>query len=309
MFEDLFIEDGLSLERLHALVQLSEAGSLIRAAKDDPIRQSRYSHYLRQLSGFFGTKLTMRVGKSIKLTAAGERLVRLAREHFKELEQFRRDVRHEAQEFRLGASDSIHQWLVAPAVGALRRPGHTSRLVLESHRTNELVARLDEQRLDFGLLRADAVPKGLKAEPVCKIRYAIVVPERLVPQRGMLTLKNALFNCPHVAMGSDGQMNQRIQQLASDLGRRFLPDLVCDSLSHCVMAVRSGFYAAILPLKSWTTAAETPCHVVEDASLDILDHDVTLAWHPRLMEVRGTGASTMKSKLLAVLRDRGALDD
>lgn len=308
MFEELFTEEGLSLERLNALIQLSDAGSLLRAAGDDKGRQSRYSHYLRELSGFFGTKLTTRVGKSIRLTPAGEELVRLSREHFQDLLQFRRDARSEAQEFRLGAGDSLHQWLVVPAVGSLRRPGRSFRFVLEGLRTIEIVARLDEQRLDFGLLRADAVPKSLKSEPVCEIKYAVIVPERLVPQRGMLTLKNALFDCPHAALGSDGQMSQRIQQLAIELKGRFAPELVCDTLSHCLTAVRSGYYASILPLKSWTAGPEMPCHIVEDALLDALDRSVVLAWNPRLMELRGGGASAIKDKLLVAFCERGTVN-
>ncbi len=307
MFEELFTEEGLSLERLNALIQLSDAGSLLRAAGDDKGRQSRYSHYLRELSGFFGTKLTTRAGKSIRLTPAGEELVRLSREHFQELLQFRRDARSEVQEFRLGAGDSLHQWLVVPVVGSLRRPGRALRFVLEGLRTNEIVARLDEQRIDFGLLRADAVPRGLKSEPVCEIKHAVIVPERLVPQRGMLTLKNALFDCPHAALGSDGQMSQRIQQLAGELKGRFPAELVCDSLTHCIAAVRSGYFASILPLKAWLPDPDIPCHVVEDALLDCLDQRVVLAWHPRLIEVRGNAASAMKDRLVSALVERGAV--
>ena len=72
MYDDLFSTRGLSLERLHTLLKLSEAGSLIRAANNDIGQQSRLSHHLRELSEFFGVDLTERSGKTIKLTPAGE---------------------------------------------------------------------------------------------------------------------------------------------------------------------------------------------------------------------------------------------
>ena len=99
-----------------------------------------------------------------------------------------------------GRDDSLLQGLIIPAVGPLRGPESPVRLILESLRTNDIVSRLQEQRLDFGFIRADAMPAGLKSQRACTIKYAVVVPERLVPQRGMLTLKEALVNCPHAAL-------------------------------------------------------------------------------------------------------------
>ena len=93
MFEDLFSRGGLSLERLHALILLAEEGSLIRAAKGDSGLQSRYSHHLKELAVYFGVELTERVGKTVRLTANGEKLVQLSREHFQNIVRFRDEIR------------------------------------------------------------------------------------------------------------------------------------------------------------------------------------------------------------------------
>lgn len=308
MFEDLFSQQGLSFERLHALVRLSETGSLIRAAKGDPGVQSRYSHYLRELSGFFGTDLTERSGKSIRLTVAGEELVGLVRAHFRDLLDFRLQSRNEPHVFRIGGGDSLLQWLLIPAVGPLRRSERPVRFALKNLRTNEVVAAVQEQRLDFGIVRDDAVPKGLKSEEICLVKHAIFVPERLVSQRGLLTLKKALLDCPHAALASDGQMSHGIQGIAQSLGGQFRPEMMCDSLSQCVAALKTGFYAAVLPLKAWTPDIEMRCHVVEDAPLDALDRKVVLIWHPRLFEVRETVARSVKDMLLTALQARGVVE-
>src|ERR1700690_167890 len=121
MFEDLFATRGLSLDRLHALVLLSESGSLIRAAKGDAGLQSRLSHRLRELSEFFGTELTVKAGKSIKLTAAGESLARMAREHFLGIRSFRNQITGGGDAYQVAAGDSLTQWLVVPAIGRIRR--------------------------------------------------------------------------------------------------------------------------------------------------------------------------------------------
>src|ERR1700722_3519422 len=103
MFEELFERGGLSLERLHVLILLADEGSLIRAAKGDSGLQSRYSHYLKELSAYFGVDLTERVGKTVRLTACGETLLRLTREHFQNLVRFRDEVKGHVPSFRLGA--------------------------------------------------------------------------------------------------------------------------------------------------------------------------------------------------------------
>jgi len=43
MFEKLFAESGLSLDRLRALLEVNAAGSIVKAAIGDPVKQSQYS--------------------------------------------------------------------------------------------------------------------------------------------------------------------------------------------------------------------------------------------------------------------------
>jgi DNA-binding transcriptional LysR family regulator len=52
MFENLFSERGLSLDRLKVLIEVRDAGSIAQAAPGDPVRQSQYSRQLRELSEF-----------------------------------------------------------------------------------------------------------------------------------------------------------------------------------------------------------------------------------------------------------------
>ncbi len=70
MFENLFAERGLSLDRLKVLIEVRDAGSNAQAAPGDPVRQSQYSRQLRELSEFFGCEVAQRRGKILKLTTA-----------------------------------------------------------------------------------------------------------------------------------------------------------------------------------------------------------------------------------------------
>lgn len=306
MFDDLFNRDGLSLDRLHTLIQLAEEGTLIRAAKGDIGLQSRYSHRLKDLSGFFGVALTDRVGKTIRLTEAGEQLVKLSREHFQSLMQFMHEARGSAMSFRLGSADSLLQWLAVPSVAGLRRPGAPLRFTLQNLGTEDIVARLQDQRLEFGLVSGDAILRGLKTKPICRVSYIIVVPYRISVRRGMLTLKQALLESPHVAMPRSSVTRQSIDRIAEKFGQRFDPLLECDSEAQCAAAVRTGQFAAVLPLWAWDSNTTVEHSICDDPGLESLDQRLVLAWHPRLMETRGAAADEVKKSLSTKLMECAA---
>lgn len=299
MYEPLFSRKGLSVERLHALVLLSDHGSLIKAAKGDFGLQSRYSHYLRELSAFVGTPLTRKDGRSIRLTPAGDELANLARTQFRAWMEFQSKSAGAVQQVVIGAGDSLLQWLIIPALGAMRRLGRKQAVKIENLRTNDLVRKLQEQRIDLGLMRANAVAKGLNSAEVCVVKYVVVVPRRLAPRR--LTLETALLGCPHATVSGDGELVHKLQSLATARGGSFRPELVCDSAGQCMAAVRTGSYAAVIPTQVWENDADLECEVVDDGGLSDLDRPVVLAWSPRNLESIGAGLTAFRDELKAAL--------
>src|SRR6267378_5207809 len=113
MFEKLFAESGLTLDRLKAFLEVGSAGSIVKAAKGDPVRQSQYSRQIKELEDFFRTRLIERQSKGIRFTANGKELARLSRFFLLGLSNFQRGCLAEEQTFRIGASATfIRQFLV-----------------------------------------------------------------------------------------------------------------------------------------------------------------------------------------------------
>jgi len=56
----LFAENGLSLDRLRALLEVGASGSIVKATHGDPVRQSQYSRQIKELEDFFRVKLVER---------------------------------------------------------------------------------------------------------------------------------------------------------------------------------------------------------------------------------------------------------
>lgn len=285
MFEELFANRGLSLDRLRALLEVQQAGSIAQAAPGDPVRQSQYSRQLRELAEFFGTTLTQRRGKELKLSAEGERLAGIARAHFQSLHDLRQDCLQEEAEYRLAAGDSLLQWLVIPRLHGPRLAKLRVRFSTFNLRTNDIVTQLADGRLDFGLVRADAVSAELDRAPLGTLTYRLVVPQALVPA-GRTSLRQALTEIPLVAQTGDGQFSQRLREIASEAGVQLRPRLTCQSFPQSLAAVRGKGHGAVLPTIALDELPTAEVRVIDAAALRRLDRAVALAWHPRVLRVR-----------------------
>lgn len=301
MFEKLFSERGLSLDRMRVLVEVHDAGSIAQAAPGDPIRQSQYSRQLRELSEFFGCEVAHRQGKLLKLTEQGRRLADMAREHFLSLEDFRAECAAESLDYTIAAGDSLLHWLVIPRLGKLVAGKQPARFATVGLRTNDVVQHLADGRADFGVFRQDAVTASLDCAALGELGYVAVVPKSLLGRGEAPTLKDVLGRLPLASQTADGQFTQRVRQISEGLKVEFRPALACQSFPQTVSAVRSGGFAAILPSLA---LAELPAGTyvsVTDPALKRLKRKIALVWNPRVSQVRA-GASRVIGQLKDALR-------
>jgi DNA-binding transcriptional LysR family regulator len=296
MFESLFSERGLSLDRLKVLIEVRDAGSIAQAAPGDPVRQSQYSRQLRELSEFFGCEVAQRRGKILKLTAQGERLAELAREHLRSLADFRSECREESVAFTVGAGDSLIQWLVIPRLGRIMDAFPGTRFATSNLRTNEIVQQLTECRLDFGIIRKNAVAAGLKAVSLGMVTYVAVLPNALMPRKRKITLGQALAELPLATQTTDGQFTSGLREIAKSHGLPLTPALACQSFPQTMAAIKTGRFWSIVPEMAARDLPSDSVHQISDDALRSLAREATLAWNPRLVRIR-PGASKVASAL------------
>ncbi|MCX6872212.1 MAG: LysR family transcriptional regulator, partial [Verrucomicrobia bacterium] len=159
-FDRLFALAGLSLDRLRTFLRVAEAGNLSKAALGDVTKQSQFSRQIKELEGYFGVAFTRRVGRRIEIAPEGLRLADLIRRHFGELDDFREAMNGRPVCVRIGTQGSLIDWLLLPRLAACREALGGALVELEQLRSADIVRGVTDGRLDFGIVRDDAVTSG-----------------------------------------------------------------------------------------------------------------------------------------------------
>lgn len=305
MFDDLLSKSGLSLDRLRSFLLVVEAGSISKAAQGDASRQALYGRQIRELETFFGTQLTERRGKGIVISGAGERLAALVREQLQGLEDFKRERAGVPKQFVFGAGWSVLEWLLLPNLHAVA--GHLGKATIrvESHRTLPLIEAVREGRLDFAIVREDAVPSSLPTRSVArKVDFLLCVPRDLMRRQGaaVLTQARVWSSLPLVVPTTGGQFHEALERAFAAENVKLRPTVECHSFLHVRQLVETGHYAGVLP--SWGIAGLEAKGVVMKpfAPLKEYGRPLCMHWNARQMARRGVDDGVVNAIALSLSR-------
>ena len=276
MFEKLFAESGLSLDRLRALLEVSAAGSIVKAAAGDPVRQSQYSRQIKELEDFFRINLIERHGKGIRLTPNGKELARISRFFLLGLSNFQRGCLTEVQTFRIGASATFVDQFLLPVLSDALDLKAGPRYAVEIAAGDEIERRLHDLTLDFGIVTAATLSRPLQLKSLGAWRLNLWVPVGLcLNERETL---RALKEKQLPLVLPSGELP--VFELFED----YEPHLVCGSFREALAALKSGALAALLPsfLKP-DAEARFLCLRVPGKTSETLYY--RLAWNPRLLRL------------------------
>lgn len=278
MFPKHFAESGLSLDRLKTLLEVGAAGSIVKAAAGDPVRQSQFSRQIKELEDFFRAKLVERQGKGIRLSARGRELARISRFFLLGLSNFQQGCLAEEQVFRVGASATFVRQFLLPALFA-RDDGSLAHFATEVIPEDEIERRLHDLSLDFGIVTRESLSHPLKTQRIGTWTLELWVPKALghTEKSAMELLKNGTlpFVLATVEMESlNCQWNSKLQ-----------PTLACDSFSDASLSLESERYAAVVPSFLAPNKRNGPFFRLRLPDLAHAAFGHYLAWNPRLLRL------------------------
>ncbi len=290
MFEELFARSGLSLDRLRSFLAFAQKGSIAKAAPGDVNLQSQMSRQISELEAFFATELTVRRGKSLEVSAAGARLAMLIQQQLQDLEDFRREQAQVKKAFVVGAGASILDWLVLPALAGIREALGQATIRLDTLRSRALVEAVKEGRVDFAIVRENALPEKARRHPVRRIRFHLCVPRRLLKRGAPASWVEdpaVWAELPFTAGKDGGQLDATIRQAMREAGVDFRPVVECNSMLQARQMIERGECAGVLPSVGIHGLAAKHVIVREFAPLKNYGHPLVLHWNERQMRRRG----------------------
>src|SRR5438874_2597663 len=206
MFENLFAQSGLSLERLKTFREIVAAGGITAAAGDDSNRQSQFSRQVKELEKYFGVELLKRGRGPAELTDAGQRLYEIIGHTLRALEEFRLTCAGQPLELVIGAGESLIQWLLLPRLSGLAAAHPRLAVTFQNLKTAEILKQTLDGGVDFGIVSRLEPHRALASAPLGKQEFCLFAPAQLLPINQRLKLRSDLLAHLPLAMldGSAG---------------------------------------------------------------------------------------------------------
>lgn len=171
----------MELRQLRYFVAVAEEGNISRAAQKIFLTQPALSRQIKALEEELGQCLLERLAHSIKLTSAGEILLREARELLAHADQVIERVRATGSGLRLrvGYAPSFAAGILATAVNNFTQTHPNAQVELFDLSTKEMLAGLEDDKLDIALsIRREAEARGLMWTPIARTAVSLAVGRR-----------------------------------------------------------------------------------------------------------------------------------
>lgn len=170
----------MNLRDLRYLLALAEHRHFGRAAAASFVSQPTLSTQIRKLEEELGVSLVERAPRRVMLTPIGRDIAERARKVIAEVEQMtevaRRSQDPEAGTVRLGLFPTLAPYLLPHVLPGLREHFPRLELLLVEEKTDQILARLRDGRLDAGILAMPVHDEQLHVEPLFDEPFVLAVP-------------------------------------------------------------------------------------------------------------------------------------
>ncbi|NJD26251.1 MAG: LysR family transcriptional regulator [Betaproteobacteria bacterium] len=278
------------LPDLRLVAAIADTGSLTRAAAAVHLAPSSASHRLTQLETTLGIPLFSRHARGLTPTAAGESLLRHARQIFAQLEQMHADLAPHASglhsQVTVFANTNAINCFLPGDLGDFLREHPRVRVALEEQPSPTIVQAVAARQVEIGVIAAEGSASDLETHPYRSDRLVLVVPAShplaMRTQAGFAEVLGEPFVCLHAGSA----IHTFMMNHALRLGARLDVRIQVRSFNAVCRMVAAGVGIGMVP----RSAAVDGVRTVE----------ITDAWAPRDLQlcVRSRGGLTPAARAL-----------
>lgn len=239
------------LPDLRLVAAIADSGSLTRAAEAVHLAPSSASHRLSQLEAALGVALFARHARGLSPTAAGESLLRHARQVFAQLEQMHADLAPYASgvlsSVTVFANTNAINCFLPGDLGDFLREAPQVRVSLEEQPSPAIVRAVAAGQVDIGVVAAAGDLGGLETRPYRRDRLVLIVPagHRLAGS-GDLAFAEVLAE-PFVCLHAGSAIHTFMMNHAARLGGRLDVRIQVRSFHAVCRMVAAGVGIGMVP--------------------------------------------------------------
>ena len=280
----------MNLRDLKYLVALADLRHFGKAADACFVSQPTLSTQIRKLEDELGVVLVERAPRNVMLTAAGVEVVQRARRIVADVEQMREAARRsrdpESGTLRLGVFPTLGPYLLPHVMPTLRARFPQLELLLVEEKSDELLQRLREGKLDAALLAMPLHDDQLHAEFLFEEPFVLAAPQQH-PLGGRSALDANELSDETLLLLEDGHcLRDQALDVCRLSGAREKSGFRATSLETLRQMVAAGVGVTLLPALSVHEPIAQPANI-------------------RLVPFRGTAPSR---RIALVWRKSSALD-
>lgn len=258
----------LNLSRLRMLYELSLLGSISAVATSMNVTRPAVSQQLSLLEQEAGTTLFERSVRGVRLTSAGERVVRHVAELMAKMNALEADLAAETRELagdlRIAAFGSAATSIIPPAIARLSRENPALRVQFVEMEPSTALRAAAAKQMDLvvahDLMSADVLMSGLEQAPLTDDEFKVVVSaDHRLAASGRRSVQ--LSELEH----EEWALNQAATSFAEFLINAcrmegFTPRITCSCLNMAATLefARTGKHVAVLPALGTTAVRNDP---------------------------------------------------
>ncbi|MGG1662184.1 LysR family transcriptional regulator [Brevibacillus sp. NRS-1366] len=237
-----------NLEWYRIFLYTATLGNLTKAAQELHITQPSVSYAIKQMEEGFGVKLFHRLSKGVKLTTEGEALYQYVQQSFALLRDGEKTIQNLKSltdgELRIGASDSLIKSLLLPYLDTYHFQYPEIRIRLSHGKTTDIVHRLKEGLIDFGIVHMPIVDPAIDVKILSAIQDTFVVGEAFRELASRPLSAGEIGTLPLLLLSPGSSSRCFVEQWFAAQGVSIEADIELGSIDLLVEFARLGFGTA-----------------------------------------------------------------
>ena len=239
-----------SLRQFRTFLAAIETGSVTAAARLLNVTQPAASQQLRELERILGARLLVRAGGRVMPTSAGQALIGPAGRAQAAVEEAVAAVAaHRSGDtgrLRLGTGATACIYLLPPVLRELRRRFPALDITVSTGNSPDVVAAVEENRLDLGLVTLPASGRMLEVTPLIEDEFVAIAPLQTTPLPARPAPAD-LAALPLILYEPGGNTRRLVDGWFAGAGVTLRPVMSLGSVEAIKELVGAGLGCAVLP--------------------------------------------------------------